>query len=196
MIDKKRLIKSLTIISLIIIIVIAVIQITRTLARYETTATTERDVEVAFWVVDNDFKSDTIFINDIYPRTNPFEYAFTVSNFSGTKKAETDLEYEILITTTTNLPLSYEIQKDGITCTEEEQLYKDTNGTYYRRITLKTTESQELIMDSDSDTTHNYVLKVTFPQENSAYLQYADLMQDVKIDLTARQVIEEEVANT
>ena len=195
MIDKKRLFKSLIIISLIIIIVIAVIQIRKTLARYETTATTERDVDVAFWVVDNDFKSDTILIKDIYPSTTAFEYTFTVSNFANSKKAETDLEYELLITTTTNLPLSYEIQKNGTTCTKVEELFTDTDGTYYKNIALQT-ESNKHYMDSDSNVTDEFVLKVTFPQEYSANEQYADLMEDVKINLTARQVIEEEVTNT
>ena len=82
MIDKKRVIKSLIIISLIIIIIFATIQIRNTLARYETTTTTQRDVDVAFWVVDNSFKSERLIIDDIYPLDTPFTYTFTVSNFN------------------------------------------------------------------------------------------------------------------
>ena len=195
MIDKKRLIKSLIIISLIIIIVIAVIQTRKTLARYETTTSTERDVDVAFWVIDHDFKSDSILIRDIYPSPTAFEYNFTVSNFTAGKRAETDLEYEILITTTTNLPLTYEIQKNGTTCTKVEELVTDTDGTYYKNIALQNGTDKHF-MDLGTDTTDEYLLKVTFPQEYSANEQYADLMEDVKINLTARQVIEEEVVNT
>lgn len=203
MIDKKRLIKSLIILALLIIIIFAIVQIRKTLARYETTATTERDVDVAFWVVDNDFKSDRILIEDIFPRTTPFEYTFTVSNFSGTKSAETDLEYEFVITTTTNLPLSYEIIKknatedpeDDKTCTKVEQLKTDADGTYYREIKLQTDPNTNKIftMDSESDITDTFVMKVSFPQEYNANEQYADLMEDIKIDLTARQIIEEPV---
>ena len=192
MINKKKVFIVLIIISLIII---ATVQITRTLARYETVTTTQRDVDVAFWIVDNDFKSDRILIEEIYPSTTPFEYRFTVSNFNGTKSAETDLEYELTLTTTTNLPLSYVITKNGTTCTKTEELFSDEYGTVYRKIKLET-EANNLKMLHENDKTDTFILKATFPEGYSANEQYADLMEDVKIDLTARQVIEEEVANT
>lgn len=197
MIDKKKLLKSFIIISLIIIIIIAAIQIRNTLARYETTATTERDVDVAFWIADNSFKSERLLIEDIFPRTDPFEYSFTVSNFNGTKIAETDMEYEILITTTTNLPLSYEITRNGTTYATTQELSTDTDGTVYRKIYVGTTENPLIINTIDNTTnqksqiTDTFIMKVTFPANYNANLQYADLMEDIKIDLTARQRIEE-----
>ena len=198
MINKKAFFKSLIVISLLIIIIVAVIQIRNTLARYETAATTERDVDVAFWVVDNSFQEERLLIEDIYPSTNPFEYTFTVSNFKDDKIAETDMEYEIVLTTTTNLPLSYEIQRNGTTYSnKQEEIYTDSDGTVYREIRFGTTENPyPLIMDTISNTTNTktkvtdtYTIKVTFPQENSANLEYADLMEYIKIELTARQVI-------
>ena len=204
MINKKKLFKSLIIISLIIIIIVAIMQIRNTLARYETTTSTERDVDVALWIVNNDFQTDRILIEDIYPNETPFEYIFTVSNFQGTKIAETDMEYEILLTTTTNLPLSYEITRNGVTCStggllypnsEQSELYTDTDGTIYRKITLGTSENPFIINTIDNMTnekssiTDTFVIKVTFPKEYSANEQYADLMEDIKIDLTARQRI-------
>lgn len=216
MIDKKKIIKSLIIISLIIIIIFAAIQIRNTLARYETTATTLRDVDVAFWVVDNSFKSQRLVIDDIYPLDTPFEYRFTVSNFdpgileteADDKIAETDMEYDITLTTTTNLPLSYEITKNGTTYTDiQEELYKDTDQTVYRELRFGTTEEPyPLVMDTINNTTKNkskitdvYVLKVTFPTQsyvdgvlvdNRVNLNYADLIESIKIDLTARQKID------
>ena len=200
MIDKKRLIKSLIIISLIIIIVFTAIQIRKTLARYETTTVGQRDVDVAFWIVENSFESQRLLIDDIYPRATPFEYTFTVSNFNGTKSAETDLDYEIVITTTTNLPLSYEITKNGTTCTKTERLYEDDSTyidadkgfgkTVYREIKLETV-ANNLKMLQENDTTDTFIIKVTFPQQYSANLKYADLMEDIKIDLSAKQVIGE-----
>lgn len=190
MIDKKKLFKILIIISLIIIIIVSAIQIRKTLARYETTTTTEREVDVAFWIVDNSFKSERLLIDDIYPSTNPFEYTFTVSNFSDTKKAETDLEYEIILTASTNLPLSYEITKNGTTCTKVERLYTDTDGTYYREIKLETA-ANSLVKRYEDNTPDTFVIKVTFPQEYSSNQEYADLMEDMKLDLSAKQIIDE-----
>ena len=51
MIDKKKLKKSLLVLLLISIIIVAIILIRNTLARYETTATSDKDVDVAFWML-------------------------------------------------------------------------------------------------------------------------------------------------
>lgn len=216
MINKKRLIKCLVIISLIIIIIFATIQIRKTLARYESTTTTNRDVDVAFWVVDNDFKSDRILIKDIYPATTSYDYSFSVSNFDpgileaeiDDKIAETDIEYDIIITTTTNLPLNYVIKKDGITCNNVQQkLYTDEHGTVYREMKFGTIEEpyplemDTIVPEIDENgnetgknikkkKTDNYVLEVEFPVKYSANEQYADLMEDIQINLTARQKID------
>lgn len=208
MIDKKKLKKSLIIISLIIIIIFVAIQIRNTLARYETTTTTQRDVDVAFWVVDNSFKTERLVIDDIYPLDTPFEYQFTVSNFNGDKVAETDIEYEIVLTTTTNLPLSYEITRNGTTYTGiNQKLFADEDGTVFREIRFGATENPyPLIMDTitganneKTKITDTYILKVTFPTQsyvngvlvdNRTNLDYPDLMEDIKIELTARQKID------
>ena len=221
MINKKKLFKCLIIIALIIIIIVSVILLRRTLAKYETEATTERDVDVAFWAVDNSFEEQRLLIEDIYPTTETFDYTFTVSNFdpgslptdADDQIAETDIEYELVIITTTNLPLSYEIQRNGTTYSDvQEEIYADTDGTYYRKLKIGTTANPyplklDTITDTDGDgefskgkVTDTYKLKVTFPIQsyvngtlvnNRANLEYADLIEDVKIELSARQVIGE-----
>lgn len=196
MINRKKLVKSLIIISLIIIIIFAVTQIRRTLARYETTATAQKDVDVAFWVVGNDIKTGRIIVDDIYPRNETFEYTFTVSNFNEAgKRAETDLEYDIAIKASTYLPLSYEIAKketDGTekNCIKGDQLYIDEDNTYFRQITLEASENN-FVMDCNNNKTDTFVIKITFPKEYSTNADYADLIEDIKIELSARQVIGE-----
>ena len=187
--DKKKIRKCLVILLLIVIIVAVIILIRNTLARYETTATSDKDVDVALWIVDNSFNSDRLLIKDIYPSDTAFTYTFTVSNFSDTKKAETDLDYELVLTTTTNLPLEYEITKNGATCKKTEQLYADDDGTYYREIKLETNKNN-LVMRQGTDITDTFVVKVTFPKSNYTNVEYADLLEYVKIDLTAKQLIE------
>lgn len=206
MINKKKVLACLIILILLITIIVATIQIRGTLARYETTTETERNVDVAFWVVNNSFQSQRLLIEDLKPNTIPYEYTFTVSNFNGTKIAETDIEYEIVLTTTTNLPLSYQITRNGAFCAEggdlypgaeESELYTDSNGTVYREIRLGTTESP-FVMDTINDTTRQksqktdtFVVKVTFPQQYSANEEYRDLIENIQIDLSARQIINE-----
>lgn len=191
MIDKKRLLKSLTIILLIAIIIFAINQIRKTLAKYQTEGDAQRDVDVAFWIVDNSFQTERILVEDIYPRQDPFEYTFTVSNFNQEgQKAETDLEYDITITASTYLPLSYEISKDGVICTKDDQLYMDNDNTYYRKIQLLAKDN-DFSMDSNINETDTLVMKITFPEEYSSNSEYADLIEDIKIELSARQIIDE-----
>ena len=191
MIDKKRLLKSLTILLLIAIIIFAINQIRKTLAKYQTEGDAQRDVDVAFWIVDNSFQTERILVEDIYPRQEPFEYTFTVSNFNQEgQKAETDLEYDITITASTYLPLSYEISKDGVICTKDDQLYMDNDNTYYRQIQLLAKDN-DFSMDSNINETDTLVMKITFPEEYSSNSEYADLIEDIKIELSARQIIDE-----
>ena len=190
MIDKKVIKKVLIVIVLLIIIIVAIVQIGKTLARYETTTSTERDVDVAFWVVDNSFQDDTIFLDEIYPSDTPYEYTFTVSNFDETRRVETDFEYDITITTTTNLPLEYEIQVNGVPCTKIEDLYADEDGTYYREIKIDT-DVTPLTLGHTADETDTFVLSVKFPKTNYVKEDYADLIEYDKIELNASQIVED-----
>jgi len=209
MIDKKTLFKSLTIILLLIIIVFAFIQIRNTLARYETAATTERDVDVAFWLSDDPttFASARILIDDIYPTDTPYEYSFTVSNFDEDGEVvETDMSYHLTLTSTTNLPLKYEIQKNGTTCatfdpldqttSNIEQLTTDANGTQYVQLKLGTELTPYMLNTIDNTTkektaiTDTFIIKVTFPKANTSNQEYRDLMEYIKLDLSAIQVID------
>ena len=77
----KKLKKSIGILFLIAVIIIAIIFIRNTLSRYETVATSEKDVDVAFWMFHDDFQSASMIIQDIFPSNNSFDYTFSVSNF-------------------------------------------------------------------------------------------------------------------
>ena len=192
MIDKKKLRKILLILLLIAIIIIAIILIRNTLARYETTATSDKDIDVAFWVIGESYNTQRMLIKNIYPSDTSFDYTFTISNFevneddnSIKKRAETDLEYELSLTTTTNLPLEYAIQKNGANCSTNETLITDSDGTYYKNMKLA-----KVRLNQDADRTDTYVLKVTFPKSNYKNLDYADLLEYIKIDMNAKQIIE------
>lgn len=192
MIDKKKLKKSLFIILLVVIILTAIILIRNTLARYETNATSDKDVDVAFWIVGNSFETDRMLIKDIYPSDTTFDYTFTISNFKVeeggeniTKRAETDMEYDLVLTTTTNLPFEYSIEKNGSTCEKTERLFTDEDGTYYKEIKLPQGR-----INQGTDVTDTYVIKITFSKSNYTNVDYADLLEYIKIDLSAKQIIE------
>lgn len=204
MIDKKTIKKSLIIILLIIAIVFAFIQLRKTLARYETTTTTQREVDVAFLMLEESYKMDRLLIDKLYPSdTETFEYTFTIANYDAYKKAETDLNYEIALTMSTYLPLEYEIQKNGTTCNMTEQIITDSDGTCYKKLSaIESTDTNDKnIFHVGTDELDEFTLKVKFPLktyvngvqvENRADLDYPDLIQEVKIELSATQIVEGE----
>lgn len=208
MIEKEINLKNLIIVILLLsIIIFAFIQIKNTLARYETTTSTERNVDVAFWLVNTDFASERLLIDEIYPSNTAYEYTFTVSNFKDTKIAEVDLEYYLVLTATTNLPLNYEIQRGGTTIAtfnhadtttqNREKIITDDDGTQYVRLELGSVTEPFVINTINDDTrqkqeiTDTFVVKVSFPKTYSVNEEYRDLMEDIKLDLYATQIIDE-----
>lgn len=191
MIDKKVIFKSFIIISLLIIIIFAFIQIRDTLARYETITATERNVDVAFWMIDTSFASERLIIDEIFPANTAYTYEFTVSNFEAIKRAETDLEYDITLTATTNLPFEYKILKGGRECTTTEELITDTDGTYYKKMIIDPAATDDFILETGEDQTDTFVIEVTFPKANSVNENYADLIEDIVLDVSATQIIGE-----
>lgn len=215
MIDKKTIKKSLIIILLIAIIIFAIVQLRKTLARYETTTKTNSDLEVAFWMIEEGYKTDRLLINNIYPdNDNTFEYDFTVSNFRQEKdedgnvtkvyRAETSLNYELTLIATTNIPLEYSISKNGKSCSNITQtIITDSDGTCYRKITaiISDDANDKNTFSVGTDETDEFTITVRFPEistvngtqvDNRTDLDYPDLIENVKIELSATQIIEGE----
>ena len=144
MFDRKVLKRNLVILILVIAIGLATYGIVRTLARYTSSANTENNVDIAFWFVDAGYQEGIIFLQDIAPSSNFYEYSFSISNTDENNNiAETDLKYEIDIISTTNLPLNYNLYKkvSSVIGIDPEEIYTDLNGNNYREIPFEYSES-------------------------------------------------------
>ena len=106
------------------------------------------------------------------------------------KKAETAIEYYLGIETTTNLPLSYKIylesgNKDDRNTNQFEvyDVYTGDDGVYYKKMK---TGIKQLGLEEQEDV---YVLKIEFPEENKVNLEYADILEMLKITIESKQKI-------
>ena len=90
----------------------------------------------------------------------------------------------LTITTTTNLPLEYAIEKNGENIVTQQNIVTDENGTYYKEIVINPSQ-----MVQGEDLTDNYVIKVTFPKENDTNAEFSDLIEYIKLDIDAKQII-------
>ena len=187
MIDKTVVKKSLKILGLLICIIILIVFIRKTLARYETSANFKKNINVAFTLIDTSYKQENVLLDNLYPSDTPFEYNFTVQNNDGKNRSEVSLEYDIIIKATTNMPLQYKIKKDDVECETQEEIVTDDDGTFFKQLTVKG-ENNNLKFGYENNEKANFILSVTFPK-NESNAAFADLIENVNILVQARQII-------
>ena len=51
--------------------------------------------------------------------------------------------------------------------------------------------TEDFILENETNETDTFVIKVTFPKSNSSNENYADLMEDIVLDISATQIIGE-----
>lgn len=94
------------------IIVLCSIALTNTIARYRSEALASKDIEIAMYVFKEDHQTMSFKLDQMVPRAEPYQHTFSVTNSdSNNKIAQTSIDYDITIKTTTNLPLQYVLYK-------------------------------------------------------------------------------------
>lgn len=196
MFDKKILHRLFIIIVLIIIIVIGFSFIRRSLSRYQSKSKITATTDIAFWIVDDTYQMESIEFTELYPNDEPFEYKLcTVSNFKDGRRCETLMEYYLVLTTTTNLPLTFEVLKEGTTnpVYMNEKMITDEDGTIYREITLKQSELSNWRLGITEDITDTFTINITFPKAYNNEALLADLIEHAKLEVKANQVIADDM---
>lgn len=168
-------------------IILIVIIIRYTFSRFQNDVNAVATMDAAFYIVNEDYQSMNINLGAIEPRNQKYEYNFSISNFEESKRAEVNLEYDLVIVTTTNLPLEYELFMNGNNTQNvitSDVTNQDSYGTYFR--TLKT-DTQ--VFEFTSDETNTYKLTIYFPPTYKD-IKYQDVIEGIEIQVNSRQIIE------
>ena len=180
------------IILIVAIVLLIIVGIAITMARYTSTGSTDIEADIAFYVVEEGFQTGNILLSNLYPREESFEYTFTIANTDGSNVAETSIDYEAYLTFTTNLPLEVEVYKNGsanpLTAEEdiENNIVLDQSAQcYIRKIKLKKGAFTYSQAKTDS-----YKLKVTFPIVFIVNQAYEGVIDNVAISINAQQKID------
>ena len=177
----------------VLIIVLGIIVATRLfgliLAKYESISNSKANVDVAFYVLNDDYKTMTTNLDALEPRDDAYIYNFSIGNENGEQKAEVDLEYELSIRTTTNLPLTYQLymnqdykDKDAQNIITENEITLDEQGTYFRYI-----KTEKVNLTYRKATTNLYQLVVYFPKNYNTE-NYQNIIELIEITVNAHQV--------
>lgn len=193
MIDIKKFLKYNRLTIAIIILALLIFIIPITYSKFQTSTTPNANIETAFYLIDSTYETKTIKLDNLVPSDNTYTYNFTVANNDGTKRAETDIEYTINITTTTNLPLTYALylnqqytDNDSTNVIINDITEVDENGTYFKKMTTNST-----IFSHQKDESNFYQLTVVFPKEYDDF-EYQGIIEGIFITVESKQIIEED----
>ena len=159
------------------------------LSKYESISNSYANVDIAFYLLKEDYKTMTIDLASIVPQDNEYIYEFSIGNQDGNQIAEVDLEYELTLRATTNLPLAYklylneEYTKEGSTnIIKENEVNSDEYGTYFRTMT-----TEKILLKYTEGKTNIYQLVVTFPKNYNTEM-YQNVLELLEININAEQV--------
>jgi len=176
---------------LLAMIVFTVFIFPLTKSKYESKTVAVFKNDVAIYVLETSFKKTNINIPDLSPSSEPYVYKFTVANNDGTNFSEVDLEYDLYIKTTTNLPLKYELYLNedytdpgAVNIFESEELITDEYGTFYRKVSIPTR-----YFYYDQPSTDMYTLVIDFPLSYNNSL-YDDCIESIELVIDSKQVVE------
>ena len=161
------------------------------LSKYESVSNSYANVDIAFYLLKEDFKTMTLNLASLLPQDNAYTFEFSVGNQAGDERAEIDLEYDLLIRTTTNLPLTYELYMNeqytdaGATnIIKENTVEQDEFGTYFRKMT-----TDKIILPYTEGKTNLYQLVVYFPEDYDQE-KYQDIIELLEINVNGQQYSE------
>lgn len=185
---KYRLIRN---IFLILMSLIVILVVPYSYSRYESSVNSQVQTEVAYYLLDASPVSGTIRIDNLVPSDAPYVYNFSVSNNNGANRTEINLEYNLSIKATTNLPLTYKLYLNqdynnplSTDIIDENLVITDDDGVYFKNMTTATEEFSYMV-----DQTNEYTLLVYFPLTYSSY-EYQGIVESIDILINSRQLIE------
>lgn len=190
--QKKRFVILVLIMFLLIVVAIKLLQFAY--ASYESTAKLNANIDKAIYLLEAEGLSFNIDPDKIVPSNDAYIYKFSVSNFNENKHSDIDIEYSIKITTTTNLPLTYEIYRNenyddenATNLFQNATIKQDVDGAWYNVL-----EGEEkYLFPYTEDMTDIYTLVIHFDESHKQNTDaYADNLESIEVEINSNQVTE------
>lgn len=167
---------------LLVVFIINIMEITY--SKYSSSANGDAAANIAFFIVDVGTYENTITLNNLEPSNNDYIYKFTVNNFKNNKRTNVKLDYNLEFVTTTNLPLTYKIYKEGTNNIITSNEIIQDGDMYFNK--LSTNEAGSFSYEENQ--TEEYTLVVNFPiTYNDKPDEYQGLIDSFMIKINATQ---------
>lgn len=178
----------INILNLLVILLIVLISILPSAySRYESTLGASSKIDTAIYLLNDTYEYVDVRLPELVPQTTGYVYTFSVSNNDGTIRTDTDLEYDLTIVTTTNLPLDYEVYENGDeskSAIVSDVIEQDSDGTYFRKISMSKKSFGHKIDES------NVYTLVIYYQASSVDANFQSLIESIRIEVDSRQILE------
>ena len=182
----RRLYAKLVILVLCLLIIARIFVLV--LSKYESISNSYANVDIAFYLLNEDFQTMTLNLASLLPQDNAYTFEFSIGNQAGEEIAEVDIEYELSLRTTTNLPLTYELYMNELYTDEgatniikENTVDLDEHGTYFRTMT-----TEKINLPYTERKTNLYQLVVYFPADYDQEM-YQDIIELLEINVNGQQ---------
>lgn len=188
MFDKKRVRLYTKFVILLLCFFVVIRMFTLTLSRFQSITSSNPNIDIAFYILKEDYQTMQLNLGTIIPRSEPYIYYFSVSNTDGVNTAEVNMNYNIKIKTTTNLPLSYALYLEDNETQEEisviinNKVETDKYDTYFRIL-----ETENRIFYYTKPETNIYKLVITFPEIYQS-IEYQNIIESIEILVDSKQI--------
>ena len=189
--EKKRFL--LVVLGMFLLIFVAFKLFQIAYAAYESSAKLNANIEKALYILEEGGLSFNIDLNKIEPSSSSYIYKFSISNFYGSKHSDVDIEYQLSIRSTTNLPLVYELYRNqnyddssAINLFDSFMVQQDEDGAWYNFFEGR----EKYFFSYNEDSTDIYTLVIYFDEQYKNVLDYADNLENIEVKIDSHQVIE------
>lgn len=169
---------------------LAVYIIVSTFSKYKSEASSNPNIQTALYLLKEDYQSMNLNLNSMIPGTTPYVYTFSIANNDGVNRVETNLEYNLKIKTTTNLPLEYELflnedyqNPSSTNIIKTNIVEQDADGTYFRKID---TDKKNFGFIANEQNVYTLVVYFDIQYNN---INYQNIIESVEIEIDSKQVI-------
>ncbi len=165
---------------------------------YESNAESVAEVDLAFYILEDYYSTRSVALQNMLPGDSQ-TFTLTVSNYidddetGDTIISDTDMEYDLVIKTTTNLPLEYTITKNQEMIEQnniaECEIIQDEYGTYFSRLLSSSGQFDVNVGDErDIPYTDTYIIKIDLPADCTDE-RFAGIKDAIDIEIHGRQMV-------
>ena len=161
-------------------------------ARYEVRTKINANIDKALYIFEDEKISFNLESDGIIPSDDPYVYKFSVSNFNASKQSDVDIQYQIKVRTTTDLPITIKMYRNELhTSSGATNIlggpvsYQDEDSAWYR--VYENSDSYEFYYTNKS--TDVYTMVIDFPSVYSSNPIYSNYIESIEITLDSQQII-------